>query len=117
MGGTELVENFPITPTRIAPGMTQGHGKSQAEVASEAGFINPNMMSMIKAGTTKLALDRVTDLGARMDTDPARGCSGWRCCPVGAEDDASVVDEVFGTLVQPESSRLDKDDTRSFRRN
>ena len=33
--------------------------KSQGEIAVEAGFVNANMLSMIKSGKSKLALDRV----------------------------------------------------------
>ena len=33
--------------------------KSQIEIATEVGFVNPNMLAMIKNGSTKLPLDRV----------------------------------------------------------
>jgi hypothetical protein len=46
--------------------------KSQAEIASQAGFANVNMMSMIKSGATRLPLDRVPALAAALDVDPAR---------------------------------------------
>lgn len=46
--------------------------KSQAEVAAEVGFVNPNMMSLIKSGATRLPLDRVPALAAALDVDPAR---------------------------------------------
>lgn len=46
--------------------------KSQAEVASEAGFINPNMLSMVKSGATRIPLDRVPALATALDVDPAR---------------------------------------------
>lgn len=45
--------------------------KTQAEIASKAGFVNTNMMSMIKNGTTKLPLDRVIPLAAALEADPA----------------------------------------------
>ena len=44
--------------------------KSQIEIATEAGFANPNMISMIKNGSTKLALDRVPSLAAALECDP-----------------------------------------------
>ncbi|WP_366846872.1 hypothetical protein [Pseudophaeobacter sp.] len=44
--------------------------KSQGEIASEVGFPNPNMVTMIKNGTSKLALDRVN-----MQTEPEPRCS------------------------------------------
>ncbi len=47
------------------------HKKSQAEIAEEAGFVNQNMITMIKKGATKLPLDRVPALAAALDCDPA----------------------------------------------
>jgi transcriptional regulator with XRE-family HTH domain len=45
--------------------------KSQAEIAAEVGFINPNMITMLKTGASKLALDRVPALAKALDCDPA----------------------------------------------
>ncbi len=47
------------------------HKKTQAQIAEEAGFVNPNMLTMIKQGATKLPLDRVPDLARALDTDRA----------------------------------------------
>jgi len=48
------------------------HGtKTQAEIAAEAGFLNANVLSMIKSGSTKLALDRVPQLAKALECDPA----------------------------------------------
>lgn len=47
------------------------HKKTQAQIAEEAGFVNPNMLTMIKQGSTKLPLDRVPDLAKALDTDRA----------------------------------------------
>lgn len=47
------------------------HLKTQAQIAEEAGFVNPNMLTMIKQGSTKLPLDRVPDLAKALDTDRA----------------------------------------------
>lgn len=47
------------------------HKKTQAEIATEAGFVNPNMVTMIKQGATKLPLDRVPALARALDSDPA----------------------------------------------
>lgn len=46
--------------------------KTQAQVASEAGFTNANMMAMIKSGATKLPLDRVPNLARALDVDLGR---------------------------------------------
>ena len=47
------------------------HKKSQAEIAEEVGFVNPNMLTMIKQGATKLPVDRVPALATALDCDPA----------------------------------------------
>lgn len=46
--------------------------KSQAEIASEAGFANVNMLAMIKSGATRLPIDRVPALAVALNVDPAR---------------------------------------------
>ena len=46
--------------------------KSQAEIASEAGFANVNMLAMIKSGATRLPVDRVPALAKALNVDPAR---------------------------------------------
>jgi hypothetical protein len=45
--------------------------KTQADIASTAGFVNANFISMLKTGTSKLALDRVPALAAALECDPA----------------------------------------------
>ena len=45
--------------------------KSQGEVATEAGFNNPNMISLIKSGSTRLPLDRVPAMAKALEVDPA----------------------------------------------
>ena len=45
--------------------------KSQAEIAEEAGFVNANMITMIKSGASKLPIDRVPALATALDSDPA----------------------------------------------
>ena len=47
------------------------HQKTQAEIAEEAGFVNPNMVTMIKKGSTKLPIDRVPALAKALESDPA----------------------------------------------
>ena len=46
--------------------------KSQIEIATQAGFPNPNMISMIKNGASKLALDRVPALAKALECDAAQ---------------------------------------------
>lgn len=45
--------------------------KSQAAIASEAGYVNQNMITMIKQGSSKVALDRVPALARALEADPA----------------------------------------------
>ena len=45
--------------------------KTQAEIAAQAGFTNANFLSMLKAGSSKLPIDRVPDLARALDADPA----------------------------------------------
>jgi len=44
--------------------------KSQIEIAAEAGYANPNMVAMLKNGSSKLALDRVPAMARALDCDP-----------------------------------------------
>ncbi|MBT8410617.1 MAG: hypothetical protein KJP02_02315 [Octadecabacter sp.] len=44
--------------------------KSQRDIAIKAGFPNPNMLSMVKNGVTKVAVDRVVTLAAALELDP-----------------------------------------------
>ncbi len=45
--------------------------KTQAEIAAATGFPNPNMITMIKQGISKVALDRVPALARVLECDPA----------------------------------------------
>lgn len=74
------------------------HSKSQLQIASEAGFPNPNMITMIKNGTSKLALDRVPSMARALECDPAYL---MRMALVQAVGDtaAQAIVEVFGTPV------------------
>lgn len=44
--------------------------KTQLAIASEAGFVSPNMLAMIKSGANKLPLDRVASLAKALECDP-----------------------------------------------
>ena len=45
--------------------------KNQSEIAGEAGFTNPNMITLLKQGANKVPLDRVPQLAKALDCDPA----------------------------------------------
>ena len=72
--------------------------KSQLQIASESGFPNPNMVTMIKQGASKLALDRVPSMARALDCDPSYL---MRLALEQAEGDtaAQALIEVFGSPV------------------
>ena len=52
--------NYTPPRTTVAQYITidvNGSGKTQREIAQEAGFPNPNIISMFKTGATRLPLD------------------------------------------------------------
>jgi transcriptional regulator with XRE-family HTH domain len=44
--------------------------KNQREIADRAGYTNPNMITHLKTGSSKVSLDRVPDLAAALEVDP-----------------------------------------------
>ena len=72
--------------------------KSQLEIAAEAGFVNPNMMAMLKSGATKVPLDRVPMLAQALDCDPAFLMRLTLEQVVGAPDAKALID-ILGTPV------------------
>ncbi len=72
--------------------------KSQRDIALEAGFRSVNMLSMLKSGTTKLALDRVPALAAALETDP-RHLFLLALEQAGLETTRATVADIFGTIV------------------
>lgn len=45
--------------------------KTQTEIAIQTGFTNPNVLTMIKSGATKLPLDRAPALAQALEADEA----------------------------------------------
>lgn len=72
------------------------HRKTQAEIASEAGFANANMMTMLKNGRNKVPLDRVPSLAQALEVDPAFLMRLTLDQAVGATA-AKAITEIFGT--------------------
>ncbi|WP_121632119.1 helix-turn-helix domain-containing protein [Tropicibacter alexandrii] len=74
------------------------HRKTQAEIAAEAGFANANMMSLLKAGKTKIPLDRIPSLARALECDPA-----WLMRlaleQVVGKTSAQAIGDIFGTPV------------------
>ncbi len=66
----------PFAETRLAKFIDQRvlelrGKKTQGEIAAEAGFVNPNVLTTLKQGATKVPLDRVPALAKALDCDPA----------------------------------------------
>jgi transcriptional regulator with XRE-family HTH domain len=105
---TSWMENLmaPKTPyadTKLAAYLTKRilelrPRKSQLEIAVEAGFINVNMMSLLKSGRSKVPLDRVAALAQALEVDP-RLLFRMAIQQSGYETTSEVTDEIFGTIV------------------
>ena len=72
------------------------HRKTQAEIASEAGFANANMMTFLKNGRNKVPLDRVPSLAKALEVDPAFLMRLALDQAVGSTA-AKAITEIFGT--------------------
>lgn len=72
--------------------------KTQIAIAGEAGFVNPNMLAMIKAGTAKLPLDRVAALATALECDPVM-LFQLAIEQLGGDTTELAVRQIFGTLV------------------
>ena len=72
--------------------------KSQREIAIEAGFRNPNFLSMLKGGTSKLALDRVPALAKALEVDP-RLLLRLALEQEGLETTKNAIDQILGEIV------------------
>lgn len=72
--------------------------KSQIEIAAEAGFVQTNMLAMIKNGSTKLPLDRVPGLAKALECD-ARRLFLLAMEQLGNDTTAQAIEEIFGAIV------------------
>ena len=72
--------------------------RSQVEIAEIAGYKTPNVITMLKLGQTKLAIDRVPSMAKALVVDPALLL---RLTFEQAFDEttARAVDEIFGTPI------------------
>ena len=93
----------PHADTRLAKFIAKRIGdlrgtKTQAEIAAQAGFPNANYLSMLKSGSSKLAIDRVPDLARALEADPAyvlRLTLEQQLGPVAAR----AIDEILGSPI------------------
>jgi hypothetical protein len=72
------------------------HKKTQAEITSEAGFPNANMMTFLKNGRNKVPLDRVPSLAKALEVDPAYLMRLALDQPMAATA-AKAITDIFGT--------------------
>src|SRR5690554_2850177 len=72
--------------------------KTQTAIALEAGFVNPNMVALIKSGSSKLPLDRVPGLAKALGCD-ARMLFMMAVEQLGGDATEVAIKQIFGTLV------------------
>ena len=91
------------------------HRKTQAAIASEAGFANAKMMTFLKNERNKVPLDRVPSLAKALEVDPAMLMRLALHQPVGATAAQAIV-EIFGMpVIRNERGWLAESRTRSLR--
>jgi transcriptional regulator with XRE-family HTH domain len=103
MNGKPMTPKNPYADSRLSAFLTKRilelrPRKSQVEIATEAGFINVNMMSMLKSGKSKLPLDRVAALATALEVDP-KLLFKMAIEQSSYETTSKVIDEIFGTVV------------------
>ena len=72
--------------------------KAQRDIALEAGFRNVNMISMIKSGSAKLALDRVPAMAKALEVDP-KHLFVLALEQTGFETTRAAVGDIFAAIV------------------
>lgn len=72
--------------------------KSQVEISADAGFVQPNLLTMIKRGAMKLPIDRVPGLARALGVDPAR-LFQLTIEQMAGDTTARAIMEIFGTVV------------------
>jgi hypothetical protein len=72
--------------------------KTQSLISSEAGFAQHNMLTNIKAGNSKLPLDRVPALAKALECDPAL-LFMMAVEQLGGDTTELAIRKIFGTLV------------------
>lgn len=62
----------PITAQEFLEKAIDLSGKTQREIALEVGYDKPNVLSMMKKGTTKIPVEKVPALARATGVDPAQ---------------------------------------------
>jgi len=103
---------MPITPkktTKLAAFLDKhisavAHKKTQRQIAAEVGWNRPNMVSMIKRGTTRVPWSSVPALAAAIEADPAEL---FRLAVEDYWPDAHrAAEHIFGTIVSANEREL-----------
>ncbi len=76
-------------------------GKSQKQIAEEAGFNKPNVISMLKQGTTKVPLDKVGRVAKALEVDPVHLFK--MCLREYYPDTYKEVEKMFGQTILTEN--------------
>ncbi|RMD93135.1 MAG: XRE family transcriptional regulator [Alphaproteobacteria bacterium] len=91
-------QNSPATKLIAERVRDLSHRKTQAQIAAEAGFPNPNMLTYLKTGRNKVPLDRVPSLARALEVDPALLMRLALEQAVG-KTAAKAITDIFGTPV------------------
>ena len=96
------------TPTRFSNYLMKKlmeSPKSQKEIADAVGFKNQNMITMLKLGHVKLALDRVPAMARALNTDPV---DMFKLALTQFYDDASVrlLTDLLEAGISPEERKI-----------
>lgn len=91
-------QNSPATRLIAKRIRDLSHRKTQVQIATEAGFPNPNMLTYLKTGRNKVPLDRVPSLARALEVDPALLMRLALEQAVGKAA-ARVIVDIFGTPV------------------
>jgi hypothetical protein len=71
--------------------------KCQREIAGDAGYDKPNILSMFKRGETKVPLDKVPALARALDVDPAHLLR--LAIEQQMPEVVKIIDDIFGNTV------------------
>ena len=68
---TKKAAGAPPTVAEYLAGQIDMSEKTQREIAAEIGYDRPNILTMLKQGTTKIPLNKVAPLARALGVDPA----------------------------------------------
>ena len=77
------------------------HRKSQRDIAKEIGFVNDNVIAMLKSGRTKVPLHRVVSIAKALESNP-RELFIMALTQDGNEKDRAAFQEIVGEFSENE---------------